>query len=118
MKFSFNNRFIVEPYFSDRTLKATQGSGFAMVSQKVNLKGLKLLVDVRLFDSSFLERHVDGIGSTTPFNIPAGSTVYIREELLYTQPWAKQILECKDVDGKFIIIDKQYVEMIDLIEAK
>ena len=112
-KFSFNNRFIVEPYFSDRTLKATQGAGFALVAQKVNLKGLTLLVDVHLFDNQFIEAGLDGLKTTHPFLIPKGSKIYVREEFLYTQPWAKNLMECDSIEGKFIIVDKQFVEMIE-----
>lgn len=100
-RISFNNRFILEPYHSDRSLKATAGSGFALVAQKVNLKGLKLLVDVAWTRD----------GDTDI--IPAGSKVFIREELLYTQPWAKQLLEAEGIEGKFIIVESQFVDMIE-----
>jgi hypothetical protein len=110
--FSFN-RFIVEPYLSDRQVKtatATGGTGFAMIQQKVSLKGLRLLVEFRL-DST--EKHYDGKGNVTsiPTVIPAGSIVYIKEELLHTQAWAKQILESPYI-GKFMIVDKQHIEFI------
>lgn len=101
VRFSVNNRLIVEPYHSDRALKATAGSGFALVSQKVNLKGLKLLVGASIFENGH-EIYWD-----------AGAIVYIREELLYTQPWAKHQMECEGIEGKFIIVDRQFVEMIE-----
>lgn len=107
---SYNNRFIVEPYAGDRTIKTTSGSGFAMIQQKVSLKGLKLLVDVVLIDKPSITQY----GSLAPQDIPKGSIIYIKEELLYTQQWAKQILESDAVEGKFIIVDGQYVEMIDI----
>lgn len=97
---SINNRFIVEPYGDTRTMTATTGTGFAMIKQKVTLKALKLLVNAYIVDQA------------GQFTVPAGNKIYVREELLYTQPWAKQILEMDDV-GKCIVIDRQYVEAIE-----
>lgn len=107
---SYNNRFIVEPYAGDRTIKTTAGSGFAMIQQKVSLKGLKLLADVVLIDKPAFNTS-EGLKSQI---VPKGSIIYIKEELLFTQQWAKQILECEAIEGKFIIVDGQYVEMIDI----
>lgn len=99
---SMNNRLVVEPYLSDRAIKLSQnGSGFAMIQQKVSLVGLKVLMDARL------QYH-----SETVF-VSAGSTVFVREELLHSQPWAKQLLESKAVEGKFMIVDISHVEFID-----
>jgi hypothetical protein len=99
---SLNNRFVVEPYLSDRAIKLSQnGSGFAMIQQKVTLVGLKLLMSV----------HVQYPSESKYF--PAGSTVYIREEYLHSQPWAKQLLESKAIEGKFMIVDHQFVEFVD-----
>lgn len=101
MKFnSFNNRFILEPYHSDRAIKMTTGSGFALIAQKVSLTPLRLKVDF------------EGIVHGYYTHLPKDSVVYIREEFLHTQAWAKQVLECSDIDGKFIIVDSMYVEMI------
>lgn len=97
---SFNNRFILEPYQGDRTIKSTTGSGFAMIAQKVSLKPLKLLADF------------DGIVNGAYLSLPAGNVVYVREELLYSQPWAKQLMESEGIEGKFIIVESQFIEMI------
>jgi len=97
---SFNNRFILEPYAGDRTIKTTSGSGFAMIQQKVSLKGLKLQADF------------EGILNGYYVSLPKGSIAYVREELLFTQQWAKQILESDAIEGKFIIVDSNFVEMI------
>lgn len=94
------NKFILEPYHSDRALKATTGSGFAMIAQKVTLKPLKLLAN--------FEGHIN----SSYISLQKGATVYIREELLHTQPWAKQMMECEGIEGKFMIVDVQYIEMI------
>lgn len=95
------NKFIVEPYHSDRAIKMTTGSGFAMIAQKVSLKGLKLLVDACILEN----------GHEVWFN--AGSVIYFREELLHTQPWAKSQMECEGIEGKFLIVDRQFMEMAE-----
>jgi hypothetical protein len=110
MNFSMNNRFVVEPYMSDRQIKTTGGQGFAMIQQKVKLVGLKLLMSVRT--DQVHQIAVDGFQSSGPIMIPSGATVWIKEELLYTQEWAKKIYECEAVEGKFIIVDKAFVEFI------
>jgi hypothetical protein len=97
---SLNNRFIVEPYKGDRTLKSNATSGFAIVQQKVSLVGLTLLADV------------DILGNGTALHFYKGSKVYIKEELLFTQPWAKNVFESDAIEGKFIIVDSGYVEFI------
>ena len=110
--FSFN-RFIVEPYLSDRQIKtatSTGATGFAMIQQKVAVKGLRLLVDVMLNNGqeSFT---IDGMSKSGPVIIKAGSTVYIREELLHTQEWAKKIMEVEGL-GKFMLVDKMHIEFV------
>ena len=96
--FSLNNRFVVEAYFTDRALKAKETNGFALIQQKIELKGLRLLMDANLEDSV----------------VPKGSTIFIREEYLHSQPWAKKILESESVEGKFIIVDVANVEFVKL----
>ena len=97
---SLNNRFIVETYKEDRALKAQVSSGFAMISQKVSLKGLKLLSDVH------------GSTGSSSFDYFAGSTVYIRESLLQSQPWAKASFTSEAIEGEFMIVDVAYVEFV------
>lgn len=94
---SFNNRLILAPYAEERVLKAKESNGFAMLAQKSSIVGLGVLVDCKLSDSTFIQ---------------AGSTAYIKEQLLYTQEWAKQVLESKEIEGKFIIVDLVYVDFI------
>lgn len=93
-------KLIVETYKEDRALKATVQNGFAMVSQKVNLKGLRLLVDAKL-----------PLGNTK-VEIPAGCLVFIKESSLQSQPWAKVSLSAEGIEGEFMIIDPVYVEFI------
>ena len=108
--FSLNNRLVVEAYLSDRALKAKETNGFAMIQQKVEVKGLKLLMDARLTQMGNVQ--IDGVSA--PAIVPKGSTVYIREELLHTQAWAQKILESPAVEGKFIIVDVNNVEFVVL----
>ena len=98
-KWSFN-RFILEPYQSDRAIKATTGSGFAMIQQKVAVKGFRVLVE---FDSIVNGRHV---------HVPKGSVAYIKEEILFNAEWAKKHMECEELESKFMIVDPQFIEMI------
>lgn len=96
---SINNRLIVEPYVKE-AMKAELKHGFAFIEQKTKLKGLKLLIAARVT-----------IG-TQIVCFAKGSTVYIKEELLHTQPWAQKVLECPEVEGPFIIVDLTYVELV------
>ena len=89
---SVNGRFIVESYKEDRALKATVQNGFAMVSQKVSLKGLRLLADVQNAQGQWIAMK--------------GDIAYIREASLQSQPWAKATFTSSAIDGEFIIVDK------------
>lgn len=95
------NKFIVESYKEDRGLKATVQNGFAMVSQKVQIKGLKLLANVVVAVN----------GSKIEYNV--GSIVYIKEANLQSQPWAKQVFTSDIIEGEFMIVDSSYVEFVD-----
>lgn len=95
------NKFIVETYKEDRALKATVQNGFAMVSQKIQVKGLKLLAEAKVAINGEL------------LHYPAGSTVYIREASLQSQPWAKQAFTSDAVEGEFMIVDQSHVEFVN-----
>jgi len=97
---SMNNRLIVEAYKKEG-LRATEKNGFAFVSQKLALKGLKVLVDTRLDD-----------GTRFGLYVRKGSTAYIREESLHTQAWAQKALECETLPCPFLIVDMQFVEFL------
>lgn len=104
-------KFIVEPYVSDRAIKTTATSGgFAMIQQKVVVKGLRLLVAAKL-ENLDTRIALDGVSQSGPLTIPSGSLIFIREEYLHSAPWAKQVLEAEGL-GKFLIVDRQYVEFI------
>lgn len=98
---SLNNRFLLEPYKGDRALKANTATGFAIVQQKVSVVGLTLLADaVVQLDTKNVE------------TLEKGSKVYIREELLFTAPWAQKAYESDAIEGKFIIVDSSQVEFV------
>lgn len=93
---SFNNRLVLEPYKKEG-LKSSISSGFAMIEQKVSLKGLRVLIDTKLADGTF---------------IPRESVAYLREETLHTSQWANKILQVEGIQGEFIIADMTHVEFI------
>jgi hypothetical protein len=96
---SLNGRFILESYKEDRALKATVQNGFAMVSQKVSLKGLKLLADVQ--------------NATGQYIAYRGDIAYIREASLQNQPWAKATFTSDAIEGEFMIVDQAHIEFVD-----
>ena len=96
-QFSLNNRLIVEAYKTDKSLRANVSSGFATIAQKSALKGLTVLVGTTLSDGRM---------------VPAGSTAYIREEILHTAPWAKQPMDCETIKGQFFVVELTYVDFI------
>lgn len=96
---SLNGRFVLESYKEDRALKATVTNGFAMVSQKVSLKGLKVLADVIAPDGRYVAHK--------------GDIAYIREASLQSSPWAKSAFTADAIEGEFMIVESSYVEFID-----
>jgi len=93
---SVNNRLIVEAYKKE-ALRATEKNGFAFVSQKLSLKGLKVLMEARLSDGTI---------------VPKGSVAYVKEETLHTQQWAQKAMDCDAIEGQFLILDLNHVEFI------
>lgn len=101
-KFALNERFIVEAYKTDKSLQAKVQSGFATVAQKTALKGLKVLVRTTLSDGR---------------EVPAGSIVYIKEQLLHNQPWATAPLDCESIKGQFIVVEKNFIDFVEIVEG-
>ncbi len=97
---SFNNKLMVEPYVKTE-LKSKEVNGFAFVSQKSNLQGLKVLMNAKLNDG---------------FVVQKDSIIYIKEEVLHTQAWAQKQYECPSLKGKFLIVDLGFVEFIESVE--
>lgn len=93
---SVNNRIITEAYKKEG-LKSEVISGFAHLSQKVSSKGLKVLVDAKLNDGSVISK---------------GSTVYIKEKLLHSMPWATEVLMSDAIGQDFIVVDLANVDFI------
>lgn len=96
MTFSLNNRLVLEQYVKGG-LQSQVRNGIATPGQRDGLKGLKVLIGTVLSDG----RHV-----------PAGSIAYIREEALFTQPWAAKPMNCDFLSEKFMIVDLHHIEAI------
>ena len=94
---SFNNRLIVEVYKKE-AMRSKEVNGFAFVDQKFTLKGLKVLVDAKLSDGTFIKR---------------GSIAYIKEEALHGQQWAQKHFETSFLQEPFLIVDMNNVEFIE-----
>ncbi|MEM4601885.1 MAG: hypothetical protein QW808_03185 [Desulfurococcaceae archaeon] len=96
---SLNNKIIVEAFNNVGGLKSDVRHGFALVAQKVNIVPLNVLVTTVLSDGTVVN---------------AGSKAYILEELLSTQPWAKQIKKIPDLlgDKECIIVDIKDVVLL------
>lgn len=101
MTFSMNGRLILEVY-KQTGLTPEMKNGIAMPGQRDGFKGLRILISTVLSDG----RH-----------IPAGSTAYIREEALYSQPWTKKIYKCDTINEPFIVADLSSVDMIVVPET-
>lgn len=96
---SLNNKIIVEAFNNVGGLKSDVRHGFVLVAQKVNIVPLNVLVTTVLSDGTVVN---------------AGSKAYILEELLSTQPWAKQIKKIPDLlgDKECIIVDIKDVVLL------
>jgi hypothetical protein len=91
---SINNKLIVEPYKKE-SLKATTSNGFSMVSQKVMIKGLKLIIDAKLNDGTVIEK---------------GTVAHIKEEFLHSNPLAQKTFKSDILSEDFLIVDLVNVE--------
>lgn len=96
---SANNRLILEKYVKGE-LRHKSVNGFALVDQKVNLKGLKLLADAFVTTG------------TQSWTLPKHSMVYIKEEVLHTAAWAQKAYESDTFPVPFLIADFSCVEYV------
>lgn len=94
---SFNNRIILEAYQTDRSLRGEVKNGFALVDQKVSLKGLRVLIPAKLTDGTL---------------IPVGSIAYIKEEFLHNTSGINKRLKSDTLKEQFIIVDIANIEYI------
>ena len=102
MTFTTNNTLAVKPYQQGQGLQGEVKNGFAFVKQKTELVGLELIADARVVESG------------NALMVPKGSTIYINEEYLTTQSWAKQSKKCPALgDQLFILVELKYVSLID-----
>lgn len=99
MRFSLNDQLIVEKYKLGQGIKSTgEDKGFAFIKQKIDMVGLKLLVEARI-DGTYL---------------PTGTMVYLEEDKLNTQPWAKAIRKSAALgDQEFIVVPLREIAFID-----
>ena len=93
---SLNNRLIVEKYVKGE-IRAKERNGFALIDQKTQVKGLKILADAILNNNVLIRK---------------GSTAYIKEEALHTAAWAQKALESDAISVPFLIVDLSQVEFI------
>lgn len=97
MKYSLNDRLILEIYKTDGSLKTEIKNGIAFVQQKIALKGLKVKMNTTLSNGT---------------KILAGSIAYLKEEDLHNREWAKKPLTCDALSEPFIIVDSKDVQFI------
>ena len=91
---SINGKLLLEPYVSSGAIKAEIKSGFATVKQKSTLIGLKALHPSKWIDKNGHARSVN-----------RGDTVFLKEEDLHTQAFAKTVFNLDSDQEKFIIVD-------------
>lgn len=101
MTHSLNNRLVLEQYIKEG-LKSKISGGIATPGQRDGLKGLKVLMDARLSDGTWVAK---------------GSTAYIREEVLHTHAWASKPLTCETIPSKFLLVELSYIEFISSPET-
>jgi len=83
---SFNNNVVCKPHSLSGGLRSEIKSGVAFVKQKVDIVALEVVQASRIIENEVVTL------------LPAGTTVYIREERLMTMPWGKQVQKLKDVE--------------------
>jgi len=93
---SFNGKLVLEVYVHTE-VRSNTTKGWTGVVQKNNLKGLKVLVDANLPNGS---------------SVSAGSVAWIKEDLLHSSPWAKDVRKCDFIPGEFILVNMNEVEFV------
>lgn len=101
LPYSLNNRIVVEPY-AKTELKTTVNKGFAQISQKKNVVGLKVLVDCEVVVQ----------GGSYGWSVKAGDTAYFKENELHTHPLIKDTLVSDGVKGDFLILEAHLIQFI------
>lgn len=95
---STNQLLVCEPYIGSTGLKSKISSGVAIIQQKTTLIGLKVMMDFKISKHESLKK---------------GDTVYIKEEIMmqFKDQYSRK-LDCKDVDGEFILVNFAHVAFI------
>ena len=97
---SLNNKIICEPYTGGRGIKSKITSGVSIIQQKTGIIGLKVLQDAKINDT---------------LTITKGSTIYIKEEILYTYAdLYSKVLDCKDIKEPFVLAEFSHLVFVDL----
>jgi len=95
---SVNLMIACEPYKGGRGLKSKISGGVAVVQQKTGVVPLKVLADAEI---------------DKDLTIKAGSTIYIKEEILYTyKDQYSQVLECSEIKEPFVLANYSHVAFI------
>ena len=94
---SVNNLIVCEPYRGNRGIKSKVHSGVATIQQKTEVVGLKVLKRACISSEIYVE---------------AGSTIYIKEEVLYNIKEYSVELSCKDISDPFVLVNFQHVVFI------
>jgi len=109
MFLSFNNTVICKPHSLAGGLKAEIRSGVAFVKQKMDIIPLEVLQN-----SSIME-------GQSSIRVPAGATVYVREEKLTTMPWGKTVQRLKGADVILVpgaeVVGVEFPETEDATQA-
>jgi len=98
---TINNKIICEPFLGGKGLKAEVKNGFAMVKQKNNLVGLRVLMDCLVSTNS------------TTYTIKKNSKVFFSEEVVHNGLNFHNPIDNKEVLPElFIIADLNQVILI------
>lgn len=100
------NKFIVDPVEGDGALRSDSSEGFAFIEQRTTLRGLITKIDA----------HINS--GQSHYLVPAGSTIYIKEERMFHPSWPKTIYKTEGSDAGMMIIDSSFVEFIKPSELR
>lgn len=95
---SVNQLLVCEPYKGTKGLKSKVSSGMAVVQQKTEMIGLKVLRDAQISESRTIKK---------------GSVVFIKEEVLYT--YREQYgtpLNCSEISEPFVLVNYGHVAFV------
>jgi hypothetical protein len=82
-KTSINGHLILTPYTKTKELRTTEAArGFAVTENKVAVDYLELLVDALV-----------NLGQNSQVNLPKGTKIYFKEEVLHTQKWPREVYQ-------------------------